>query len=274
MLPAPWKQHVEWLPPKPGCTIKVIGGGQPRTGTNSFCAAVSHLLDGPAYHAGVQTVATGDPSHTRTWISVLKPRPYTSDQARKDALNKMKRELDGYVLTIDAPLPGLVPELLELYPEAVVIVTMRDKKSWSVSFSHIIKLVNVDLLEMLFFWIRNLREVPTLWRLFGEVHFQQHGYTMVADEAVLSKAWDDHIEWLREIVPKEKLFFYDVRDGWEPLCKILNKPVPDIPFPRLNDAKAMDDAFRSWSIQGLMMWLLVLVAAAVLGASCARYYYS
>lgn len=29
---------------------------------------------------------------------------------------------------------------------------------------------------------------------------------------------------------------FDVREGWEPLCKFLDLPVPDVPFPRINDA--------------------------------------
>ena len=28
--------------------------------------------------------------------------------------------------------------------------------------------------------------------------------------------------------------FFDVRDGWEPLCTFLNKPVPSTPFPNSN----------------------------------------
>jgi hypothetical protein len=28
-----------------------------------------------------------------------------------------------------------------------------------------------------------------------------------------------------------------VAEGWEPLCKFLNKPIPDEPFPHLNDTQ-------------------------------------
>lgn len=38
------------------------------------------------------------------------------------------------------------------------------------------------------------------------------------------------------MVPKDKLFWYNVADGWEPLCKILGVPVPDQLFPH-NDSK-------------------------------------
>lgn len=38
------------------------------------------------------------------------------------------------------------------------------------------------------------------------------------------------------MVPPERLLEYRVQDGWEPLCKFLDVPVPrDMPFPNVND---------------------------------------
>lgn len=71
--------------------------------------------------------------------------------------------------------------------------------------------------------------------------------------------WERHQEWLEEIVPKGQLFFYDVKDGWEPLCKALKVPVPkDTPFPQLNDSKAFEDQFRQFAQTGLLRWALVI----------------
>ena len=44
----------------------------------------------------------------------------------------------------------------------------------------------------------------------------------------------EHEAMVRGIVPAERLLVFDVRDGWEPLCKFLGKPVPDEPFPNGN----------------------------------------
>lgn len=44
--------------------------------------------------------------------------------------------------TVDAPCIWLVPELLELYPDAVVIATTRDKESWWKSAQTISSLVD------------------------------------------------------------------------------------------------------------------------------------
>ncbi|MEM9224668.1 MAG: sulfotransferase, partial [Pseudomonadota bacterium] len=35
-------------------------------------------------------------------------------------------------------------------------------------------------------------------------------------------------------VPDEQLLVFDVAQGWEPLCRFLGVPVPDIPFPHHN----------------------------------------
>jgi hypothetical protein len=34
---------------------------------------------------------------------------------------------------------------------------------------------------------------------------------------------------------------FDIRDGWEPLCNFLGKPVPDVEFPKVNDSEAFKE---------------------------------
>ena len=51
----------------------------------------------------------------------------------------------------------------------------------------------------------------------------------------------EHCATIRGLVPKEKLLEWDVSEGWEPLCKFLEKEVPSRPFPSSN-AKHQHDA--------------------------------
>ena len=37
-------------------------------------------------------------------------------------------------------------------------------------------------------------------------------------------------------MPREKLLVFEAKDGWAPLCAFLGKPIPDAPYPRVNDA--------------------------------------
>jgi hypothetical protein len=72
------------------------------------------------------------------------------------------------------------------------------------------------------------------------------------------------MEYLQSVVPPEKLLFYSVKEGWGPLCKMLDVPVPDEPFPRANDGKAMQDFFEAKVKLGLLVWI-VIFAVAILG---------
>ena len=50
------------------------------------------------------------------------------------------------------------------------------------------------------------------------------------------KVYNAHIEEVRRVVPADQLLVFDVKEGWEPLCKFLGKPVPEVPFPNVNDS--------------------------------------
>jgi hypothetical protein len=79
--------------------------------------------------------------------------------------------------------------------------------------------------------------------------------------------WNRHIAYLKSVVPKEKLVFFDVREGWEPLCKALRKEAPDVPFPQVNDGRAIEELARKMSMKGLERWAAILgtVGVGVLG---------
>jgi hypothetical protein len=75
-----------------------------------------------------------------------------------------------------------------------------------------------------------------------------------------------HEDYVRRVVPKDRLFFFNVKDGWEPLCKILDCPVPDEPFPRANDANAMREFFETIFKAAIVRWLQIFaVSGAVVG---------
>jgi hypothetical protein len=51
--------------------------------------------------------------------------------------------------------------------------------------------------------------------------------------------FERHIQEVKDRVPGERLLVYDVKEGWEPLCRFLHVAVPaDKPFPHLNDTSA------------------------------------
>ena len=54
-------------------------------------------------------------------------------------------------------------------------------------------------------------------------------------------------DWKKDVidtVPEEKLLIYQVKDGWDPLCRFLGVETPSVPFPRLNDTKEVIKATK------------------------------
>ena len=46
--------------------------------------------------------------------------------------------------------------------------------------------------------------------------------------------------WNQEVidtVPSDRLLVWNPKDGWEPLCELLDLPVPDTPLPNVNDTE-------------------------------------
>ena len=60
----------------------------------------------------------------------------------------------------DAPCNGLVPELLELYPDAVVICTVRDPDAWVASMATVANAATLWFLGVVLFWIPGMRHFP------------------------------------------------------------------------------------------------------------------
>jgi len=49
-------------------------------------------------------------------------------------------------------------------------------------------------------------------------------------------------EWVAEVkrsVPEDRLLVFQAKEGWQPLCKFLDLPVPEEPFPRVNDTNQL-----------------------------------
>ena len=69
------------------------------------------------------------------------------------------------------------------------------------------------------------------------------------EEASL-KFYNDWVEEVKNTVPEERLLIFSVKEGWEPLCKFLDLPIPDQPFPRTNDTNFIKSLIQSGKLQG------------------------
>ena len=246
--------------PKPGSKLKVIGAGLSRTGTASFSQALEILLDGPVYHGGTQTTL-GPEIEIKSWIKVLSHWPARNDSDKRLILDLMAGRLDGFAATTDAPASGLVPELMELYPDAKVICTVRDPKSWEKSMEGISNAATMWFLRFVLFPLPALRYFVDYINVLRDAWIKLYGER----EPLTRLTYDRHIAWLKRTVPEDRLIFFNVKDGWEPLCKALGKEVPDgVPFPRINDGDAIDTFAKKHVQRGLLRWAGIIAAIVAL----------
>jgi hypothetical protein len=64
------------------------------------------------------------------------------------------------------------------------------------------------------------------------------------DKAHAIEVFQKHNQAVRDTIDPTRLLVFDVREGWGPLCRFLEVPVPDEPFPRLNDTATFQAMMR------------------------------
>jgi sulfotransferase family protein len=95
--------------------LEVIGAGFGRTGTMSLKVALEELGFGPCYH---MSEVFDNPEHVEGW------------EAAREGRANWEELFQGYGGTVDWPGAAFYDELLERYPDAKVIPTVRDPERW------------------------------------------------------------------------------------------------------------------------------------------------
>ncbi len=193
--------------------LRVIGAGLGRTGTLSLKLALQDLLGAPCYHMDEVKERPGDPD---VWGDAYEGR-----------LPDWTAFFGGYVAAVDWPAAPFWRELSEAFPDAPILLSVRDADAWYKSASHTIFIA----LATYFApdapddgWTRMGRGMMTS---FSPDWF---------DEAAAKSAYVAYNEHVRRTAPPERLVEWRPGDGWKPLCAALGLDVPDHPFPHVNKA--------------------------------------
>jgi hypothetical protein len=212
--------------------LTVIGAGLPRTGTSSLKVALERLGFGPCYH---MTEIHEHPDQVDRWLTAASDVPADWD-----------RVFDGYRSSQDWPAAHFWRELAEAYPEAKVILTVRDPHRWYRSFRLMTERPRPDPQEKrpdaippVFVAMDRLR--PLLDRIGQSIFGPEwrFGADMPNEQPVV-EAFQRHAATVREGLPEDRLLVFDVGQGWQPLCEFLGVKAPDgEPFPHVNDAESM-----------------------------------
>lgn len=227
--------------------LQVIGAGFGRTGTTSLKQALERLGSGPCYH--MQTAMTR-PGHARFWVRANETK----------SIDELQRFLRGYRAAVDWPACEFYAELMLAFPDAKVLLNVRDADAWYDSTRATLHAVT----DALPWWFP-----PSIQRMHDAVIWNGRFHGQFEQREAAIAAYNAHIEEVRRVVPAERLLEYRVEQGWGPLCAFLGVPEPmEVPFPRVNDRRRFERILRllrvaNWGVP-VAAFLLVLVAAMYL----------
>ncbi|KAK3320433.1 hypothetical protein B0T19DRAFT_444270 [Cercophora scortea] len=263
--------------PKPTRTtsLSLLCVGLPRTGTESLQRALLHLGYTHTHHGWDIVYPSPAFPHATSpgWVSL----------ARRKALSQPLNAADfdavlGHCAAVtDAAGSVFAADLIRAYPDAKVVLNMRrDEAAWRKSVQGTL----VRAHESWAFWLASWldRECFWAWHVYERFLWPMlfgvgvGGDLGVAVRGRAGDVYNEHSNMIRGLVPKDRLLEWYVEDGWEPLCKFLGKPVPNMPFPHENTAtggwKARERQCNERWVNGafvnlILLFVGVLVAAAV-----------
>ncbi|CAH8643707.1 unnamed protein product [Schistosoma rodhaini] len=215
-------------------SLFVIVAGLPRTGTTTMKKTLEILYSQPCYH-GYELV-------TRKQCDIAKWQTLVDEVRTTRCEEKIHRYLseilNGYGSVVNTHACWLYKEMMTLYPNAKVVLTVRDKNDWLTSFREVFMPKSDDPRTKQMYEAKRRAGIPVeLDRLVTDslkLAFQNDDLDF-DDDAMLLECYEKHMKTFRENIPSERLLVYQVADGWEPLCRFLNVDIPaNITFPIVN----------------------------------------
>jgi hypothetical protein len=204
--------------------LKVIGAGLPRTSTLSLKLALEQLGFGPCFH---MTEMIAHPELMTLWADKLTGKSLDWDDVLK-----------GYHSITDGPGCFVYKELMERYPDAKVILSLRTAESWWESALATVMSANSPANRKV-----NLPNAEEFMEKM-QIVLQAAGGGIKwdgSDREGAIAAFERHNAEVQRFVPKERLLVFKAEDGWEPLCRFLGAPVPGTPYPRTNSTEDLKE---------------------------------
>ena len=207
-------------------SIKIIGAGLPRTGTNTLKESLEKLGYTKTYHMKELLV---HPGHLPYWLTL-----------RETGTTNWEELYKGYQATVDFPCYPWYKQHMKQYPDAKVILTVRPFEKWHDSVYSTIWQAQHPTEEQKREMGEKIASNPVLLEtikcveLAKEVIMEEHFKGKFLDKAFAEKVFNEHIEDVKAFVPAEKLLVFDVSEGWKPLCKFLGVPEPADQLPHTN----------------------------------------
>ncbi|KAJ3391763.1 hypothetical protein HDU84_005325 [Entophlyctis sp. JEL0112] len=171
-------------------------------------------------------------------------------------------------------LASLFPrQLIAAYPDAKIVLVERDFDKWFRSFEEGVLASTFGVIPtVVMFTIEPILGSRTgkIFRKMMLGFFQSKDYA--GCKARAREVYDRHYATVRELVPDpSRRLDFRLGDGWGPLCEFLGKPIPDVPFPHINEAaelkRIVKEKILRIIIGGFMVLAPWLVGVGVAAAS-------
>lgn len=196
---------------------KIIGAGFGRTGTSSAKVALDELGFGPCHH---MTELFDQPERAALWEAAAAGQPVDWDEL-----------FAGYQSTVDWPACTFYAQLMEAYPEALVLLTVRDPERWYQSCRDTIYRSSASRADA-----PDANASDPVAHMIDSIIWRGTFGGAFEDRQRAISIFERHNQEVQERVPSDRLLVYEVKQGWEPLCRFLSVDVPaGTPFPHLND---------------------------------------
>jgi hypothetical protein len=227
----------------PGNPMQILALGMPRSGTDSLRSALRRLGYTTIWHGFEMPSSRQEEGFT--WLPLLEAKAtslgrVSASSAERDEAERFLKEFEWDAMLGDCDVLMDMPpaifwrELLEYYPQAKVIVNRRaDMSAWHASLAEALKAVDGGVLgwmlwvthwfdARLYWWYRTVL-VESMQTIVGRRDFGKYGLEAGVEhyEALMGRLRGkgrDFLEW-------------EVKQGWEPLCKFLDRAVPEEEFP-------------------------------------------
>ena len=205
-------------------SLKVIGANFGRTATMSLKQGLEILGFEKCYHMSEVVV---HPEHVELWLDAWRGKDI------------WKTLFAGYQAAVDWPAAAFWPLLMYVYPEAKIVLSIRDADEWFESARNtIFQSMDTNLLakdEVLRTRIEMLKEIIVDGTFDGNL----------SDKDKCIKIYKDNIERCRSEVPSDRLIEFNTSLGWEQLCKGLDCKIPEKPYPHVNKAAEFAHRWRN-----------------------------
>lgn len=223
--------------------MKVIGVGLPRTGTLTQKVALEMLGVGPCYH---MVNVLQDLELVKLWHDALE------GNADWDAI------FEGHQSTVDWPGGFFWKELMEHYPDAKLVLSVRDPEKWERSMrdtvwacyygdslTYHLSMATYKVDGQWKYFIDTMTQL--LWEGPGTIQNSHDTQGMIDSMHRFN-------EEVKSTVPSDRLLVWDVTEGWEPLCDFLGIECPSDPMPHVNDSATFRDRIVEMSQGKIGAW--------------------